>query len=113
MTKDKDNILSMSKMKTGNVTFEEDCKIKNLNSGEVVAKCIRTNNDVDIESSHARKEEVEEEPCHKLEAEVNFTKKVERTNTQIKFLNSSMILHEILDIQRLPNDKSGLGYNKE
>jgi hypothetical protein len=31
----------------------------------------------------------------------------------IKFMNNSTILDEILDIQRSPNDKSGLGYNKE
>jgi hypothetical protein len=114
MTGDKDKILSISKSKTRNVTFEEDCKVKNVNSGQVVAKGIRTDNDVDIESSHARKEEVEEESCHKMEAEVvNLRKKVEKSNTQIKFLNSSMILDEILDSQRSPNDKSGLGYNKE
>jgi hypothetical protein len=49
-----------------------------------------------------------------LEAKVvNLIKKVEKSNTQINFLNSSMILDEILDRQRSPNDKSGLGYNKE
>jgi hypothetical protein len=96
-----------------------------------ISKSIRTDNNVDIESSPARKEEdsdtikecsvsiypmeeVEEESCHKMEAEVvNLRKKVEKSNTQIKFLNSSMILDEILDSQRSPNDKSGLGYNKE
>jgi hypothetical protein len=55
-----------------------------------------------------------EESCHKLEAEVvNLRKKVEKSNTQVKFLNNSMILYEILDSQRLTNDKFGLGYNKE
>jgi hypothetical protein len=55
-----------------------------------------------------------EESCHKMEAEVvNLRKKVEKSNTQVKFLNKSMILDEILDSQRSPNDKSGLGYNKE
>jgi hypothetical protein len=39
--------------------------------------------------------------------------KVENSNTQIKFLNSFMTLDEIFDSQRSPNDKSGLGYNKE
>jgi hypothetical protein len=52
-----------------------------------------------------------EESCHKLEAEVvDLRKKVEKSN---KFLNSSTILNEILESQRSPNDKSGLGYNKE
>jgi DNA repair exonuclease SbcCD ATPase subunit len=52
-----------------------------------------------------------EESCHKLEAEVvDLRKKVEKSN---KFLNSSTILNEILDSQRSPNDKSGLGYKKE
>jgi chromosome segregation ATPase len=55
-----------------------------------------------------------EESCHKLEAEVvDLRKKVEKSNTHIKFMNSSTILDEILDSQRSPNDKSGLGYNKE
>jgi hypothetical protein len=52
-----------------------------------------------------------EESCHKLEAEVvDLRKKVEKSN---KFLNSSQILNEILESQRSPNDKSGLGYKRE
>jgi hypothetical protein len=52
-----------------------------------------------------------EESCHNLEVEfVDLIKKVEKSN---KFLNSSTILNEILDSQRSPNDKSGLGYKKE
>jgi hypothetical protein len=59
-------------------------------------------------------EEVEKESCHKIEAEVvNLRNKVEKSKTQIKFLNNSMTLDEILDSQRSPNEKSGLGYNKE
>jgi hypothetical protein len=55
-----------------------------------------------------------EESYHELEEEVvNLRKKVENSNTQIKFLNNSMTLDEILDSQRSPNDKSSLGYNKE
>jgi hypothetical protein len=92
------------------VFTSKDCKVKNVKSGQVVAKGIRIDNDVDIESSHVRKEEVEEESCHKLEEEVM---KVEKSNTQINFLTSSMTLDEILDSQRSPNDKSGLGYNTE
>ena len=44
---------------------------------------------------------------------MNLRKKVEKSDTQNKFLNISMTLDEILDSQRSPNDKSGLGYNKE
>jgi hypothetical protein len=52
-----------------------------------------------------------EESCHKLEVEVVYLRnKVDKSN---KVLNSSTILNEILDSQRSPNDKSGLGYNKE
>jgi hypothetical protein len=52
-----------------------------------------------------------EESCHKLEVEVvDLRKKVEKSN---KFLNSSLILNEILESQRSLNDKSGLGYKKE
>jgi hypothetical protein len=52
-----------------------------------------------------------EESCDKLEAEiVDLRKKVEKSN---KFLNSSKILDEILESQRSPYDKSGLGYKEE
>jgi hypothetical protein len=52
-----------------------------------------------------------EESCDKLEAEiVDLRKKVEKSN---KFLNSSKILDEILEIQRSPYDKSSLGYKEE
>jgi hypothetical protein len=52
-----------------------------------------------------------EESCCKLEAEiVDLRKKVEKSN---KFLNSSRILDEILESQRPPCDKSGLGYKGE
>jgi hypothetical protein len=52
-----------------------------------------------------------EESCHKLEAEVvDLRKKVEKSN---KFLNNSQILNEILESQRSPNDKLGLGYKGE
>ena len=55
-----------------------------------------------------------EESCHKLEDEVvDIRKKVEKSNTHIKFMNNSTILDETLDNQRYPNDKLGLGYNKE
>jgi hypothetical protein len=52
-----------------------------------------------------------DESCHKLEYGVfDLRKKVENSN---KFLNSSQILNEIMEIQRSPNDKSGLGYKGE
>jgi hypothetical protein len=52
-----------------------------------------------------------EESCCKLEAEiVDLRKKVWKSN---KFLNGSLILDEILESQRSPYDKSGLGYKKE
>jgi predicted nuclease with TOPRIM domain len=55
-----------------------------------------------------------EESCHKLEAEVvHLRKKVEKSNTHVKFMNNSTILDDILDSQRSPNDKYGLGYNKQ
>jgi hypothetical protein len=52
-----------------------------------------------------------EESCDKLEAKiVDLRKKVEKSN---KFLNSSKILDEILESQRSPYDKSGLGHKEE
>jgi hypothetical protein len=48
-----------------------------------------------------------EESCDKLEDEtVDLRKKVEKSN---KFLNRSKIFDEILESQRLPYDKLGLG----
>jgi hypothetical protein len=107
------------------VLTSKECKV-NVNSGQVVNKSIRKNNNVDVESSPASKEEdsdtikecsvsinpmdeVGEEPCHKQEAKVL---KVEKADTQRKFLNNSMTLDKILDSQRSPNDKFGIGYNK-
>ena len=125
----KHNLLSTSQKcdrDSEEVFASKECKV-NVNSGQVVNKGIRTINDVDIESSPASKEEdsytikeclvriypmeeVEEESCHKMQAEVL---KVEKSNTQSKFLNSSMTLDKLLDSHRSPNDKSGIGYNKE
>ena len=52
-----------------------------------------------------------EESYCKLEDEiVDLRRKVEKSN---KLLNSSRILDEILESQRSPCDKSGLGYKKE
>jgi hypothetical protein len=52
-----------------------------------------------------------EESCHKLEEEVVDLRRKEENPK--KFMRSSTILYEILDSQRSPNDKSGLGYNNE
>ena len=121
----KQNLLSTSqKCDRGSeeVFTSKECKV-NVKLGKVVNKGIRSINDVDIESSPASKEEdtdtikecsvsiypmeeVEEESCHKMEAEVL---KVEKSNTQRKFLNSSMTLDKLLDSQRSPNDKSSIG----
>jgi hypothetical protein len=93
----KHNLLSTSqKCDRGSeeVFTSKECKV-NVNSGQVVNKGIRTINDVEIEFSPASKEEdsdtikacsvsicpmdeVGEEPCHKMEAEVL---KVEKANT--------------------------------
>jgi hypothetical protein len=52
-----------------------------------------------------------EESCHKLEDEfVDLRKKVQKSN---KFLNSSQILDEILESERSPYVKLGIGYKKE
>ena len=49
-----------------------------------------------------------------LEMEVvDLRKKDEKNDVHAKFKNSSTILGEILDCQRSPFDKTGLGYNKE
>jgi len=52
-----------------------------------------------------------EDLCCKLESKiVDLRKKVEKSN---KFLNSSIILDEILESERAPCDESGLGYKGE
>jgi hypothetical protein len=124
----KHNLLSTSqKCDRGSeeVLTSKECKV-NINSGQVVNESIKKINDVEIESSLASKEEdsdtikacsvsinpmdeVGEEPCHKQEAEVS---KVEKEDTQIKFLSRSMTLDKVLDSQRSPNDKSDIGLNK-
>jgi hypothetical protein len=38
--------------------------------------------------------------------------KVEKADTQIKFLSRSMTLDKVLDSQRSPNEKSDIGLNK-
>jgi hypothetical protein len=98
----------------------------NTNSGQLVNNSIRTNNNVDVESSPASKEEdsdtikeystssyptkeLGEEPCHKQEEEVL---KVEKADTKIKCLSRFMTLDKVLDSQRSPNEKSNIGFNK-
>jgi hypothetical protein len=107
------------------VLTSKECKV-NVNLGQMVNNSIRANNNVDVESSLASKEEdsdtikecsvsiyptkeVGEEPCHKQEEEVL---KVEKEDTQIKFLSRSMTLDKVSDSQRSPNDKSDIGLNK-
>jgi len=103
----------------------KECKVK-VNSGQMVNNSIRTNNNVDDKSSSASKEEdsdtikecsvniyptkeVGEEPCQKQEEEVL---KVEKADTQIKFLSRSMTPDKVLDSQRSPNDESDIGLTK-
>ena len=56
-----------------------------------------------------------EKSCQKLEIEmVDLKKKVEGNNNAYERLkNSSIILDEILDSQKSPFDKTGLGYKRE
>jgi hypothetical protein len=75
---------------------------------------------IKLEESKRREEVVrnqldkKEESCHKMEAKVvNLRKKVENLDTQIKFLNNSITLDEILDSRRSLYDKTGLVHNKE
>jgi hypothetical protein len=124
----KHNLLSSSqKCDRGSedVLTSKECKVK-VNSGQMVNNSIRTNNNVDVKSSPASKvedsdtikecsviiyptKEVGEEPCHKQEAEVL---KVEKADTQIKFLSRFMTLDKVLDSQISPNEKSNIGLNK-
>ena len=55
-----------------------------------------------------------EKSCQKLEIKMVDTKrKVERNNNaHDRLTNSSIILDEILDSQKFPFDKTGLGYKK-
>ena len=58
--------------------------------------------------------EEKEKTNQKLEMEVvSLRKKIEKSNNHAKFNCSSGILDKILDCQRPPFDKLGLGYKKE
>ena len=49
--------------------------------------------------------------CHQLELEmVDHKRKIQKSDASPKFMYSSAILDKILENQRSPNDKSGLGY---
>jgi hypothetical protein len=51
--------------------------------------------------------------CDKLEAEIVVLRKyLEKSKTQIKFINGSETLDNILSNQRSPDDKTGLGYKE-
>ena len=64
-----------------------------------------------IEEVLKEKLDEKEEQCQKLEMEVVGLKKTsEKSNACVKFGNNSNILDAILEYQRSPFDKSGLGY---
>jgi hypothetical protein len=51
--------------------------------------------------------------CNSLESEIVYLRReLERSSTNIKYEKSSTTLNEILNHQRSPFDKTGLGYNK-
>ena len=51
--------------------------------------------------------------CDKLEAEIVILRKyLEKSKTQIKFINGYKIMDNILSNQRSLDDKTGLGYKK-
>ena len=58
--------------------------------------------------------EEKEQTIQRLEMEVvGLRKKGEKADAFVKFKDSSVILDKILDCQRSPCDKTGLGYKKE
>ena len=58
--------------------------------------------------------EEKEKTIHKLEMEVvGLRKKGEKNEYFFKFKESTFVLDKILDFQRYPCDKTGLGYKKE
>ena len=58
--------------------------------------------------------EGKEETIQKLEMEVvGLRKKGEKNNAFVKFKDSLVVLDKILDCQRSPCDKTGLGYKKK
>jgi hypothetical protein len=55
-----------------------------------------------------------QQDCKKLETEiVQLKRELEKGNNQSIFENSSKILNDILNSQRSPNDKIGLGYDQD
>jgi deoxyribodipyrimidine photolyase len=55
-----------------------------------------------------------EQVCKKLEDEIMLLKgELEKEKKESKFENSSKILDEIINSQRLPNNKTSLGYTQD
>jgi hypothetical protein len=71
----------------------------------------------DIISQAEEKNKVDNEINKRLEVNVNLKTQIEEARRKAKksnrVMNRSTILDEILSFQRSPNDKSGIGYNKE
>ena len=55
-----------------------------------------------------------EEVCNRLEYEiVSLRNKMEKSNANMEFEKISATLDEILNCQRFPSNKTGIGYNKK
>jgi hypothetical protein len=55
-----------------------------------------------------------EDGCNNLESEIVYLrKKLEKSNTNMKFEKSSTTLDEIQNCQRSPLDKTNLGYSEK
>jgi hypothetical protein len=71
----------------------------------------------DIISQEEEKKKVDDEHRKILEFNVNIKTQIEESKRKEensnKFMNNSKIIDGILSCQRSPNDKFGLGYNKE
>jgi chromosome segregation ATPase len=120
----KENEEKINRLKNEISQAKEEKKEDNVSSKNIVdLKELRENYvnlKIQLEEAKRREElvrnqlDIKEESYHELEAKVvNFRKKVHKSDTQNKLLNNSMTLYEILDSQRSPNNKSGIGYNKE
>jgi hypothetical protein len=105
-------------VKEENITILKNEK-EDMKVDDEISKCVETIVHLKTQIEEAKRVEEllknqineKEDSCHKLEAKVvDLRKKVEKSN---KFFNRSQILNEILESQRSPYDRSGLGYKGE
>jgi hypothetical protein len=102
--------------------YEEAQKSREREVSKTIKETGKVINDLKTQLQEAKRiEEVilkqlndREQDCEKLEAEIVLLKReIEKEKKQSRFENSSKILNDILNNQRSPSNKTGLGYDQK